>query len=240
MKSVVVVSLSVATSLFILFMTLMVVGAIMLVHFADTTPPANPDVFEPKTGMLGELKRQKNEINYGPVNLQAAKEEKDGLFANIRARRQARQQASQCQPQQVQTVYSVPQSVCATPQIIIPSEVTQIATPAIEYPQAKPQQPQAEPPFCPDGSCDQQKPIERKTTPRTEIKTGDFVCSNCRKPVIGDDWHTDWNEDGSPTTFLCKTCNAKLDEDTKAKIYVAYNARQAKLKGGTLHQEIAK
>ena len=266
MKSVVVVSLSLGTALLVFFMTTLVVGAVMLVHFADTTPPPNAKVFEPKSGMLGEIHRQKHEMEYGPVDLNKAKETKDGIIDNIRARRQARAQAycqnvqaraTYCQPAQTytQSYYRIAEPTdCNTGYSVVTPNVSvsvqpnsvgvAVSPPVIEYPSTKPQASQATPrspapPPCVDGSCRINKTT--KATPRKEAKTGAFVCSNCRKPCIGDEWHTEWNADGTPTTFLCESCHQSLDEEQRERVYLAYAARQAKHSCvGTLHQEVAK
>lgn len=234
------IALSIGTAILAFCLTCVLAAAIVVAGSISHQVHTPSKIFEPRAGAMGELSRMKNDIEYGPVNLQAAKETKDGLFANIRARRAARcaPTTTRCEPIQVvqaRPVYTQPSAV-TFPVVEIVSPTLNV--PLVEYPAAAPPPKLAPPANCPDGKCPLVKPTG-KTSARMEAKTGAFVCSNCRKPCVGDEWHTDWNADGTPTTFLCRRCNAAMDESQKVAAFERYEARQAKYVNGTLHQEIS-
>ncbi|HUP79261.1 MAG TPA: hypothetical protein VM260_11990, partial [Pirellula sp.] len=85
MSRAIVVSVSVGTGLLIVCMVLMLcvaIGAAVCIHC--TEPTRAPAIFKPKSGAIGDAERSINDLKYGPVNLDAAKEVKNGLFARIR------------------------------------------------------------------------------------------------------------------------------------------------------------
>lgn len=261
MTRTVVVSLSIGTCLLMSLAIAALSTAIILgghVAIPAASPhSAAPAPFVPKTGALGELNRLKNEIQYGPVNLDAAKEVKNGLFDRIRAVRQARL-CPPCQPapprQPAQTHYSQPIHVTTACRFVDPSDCnyTHIVADAasvraplvmqptgIEMPSVVPLATiMADPPSyspapanCPTCPRD----------PRTAVKTGSFICSNCRKSQVGK-WHTDWNASGQPITFLCENCYSFMTPQQRETAYRGYIARQTKNVGtvGLLHQELGK
>lgn len=243
-KTAVVLSVSLGTALLMLVLTCVVVVGIALsavgVH-ARTS--AKPDVFRPRTGVIGELEHELNDLQYGPVNASATREVKNGLFDRIRANRQSRcapqeraasviNQCPPCSP--MQTAYSFPlfqpdvnrsqghQSTTSSAGAI----VSQFG----EYPIATPinQIETATTKDCP--SC---------KTSRNAVKTGSFICSNCRRSQVGN-WHTDWNADGTPVTFLCESCHSIMTPEQRQRAFTAYHARQSSKTGptGLIHQEI--
>jgi hypothetical protein len=240
----IVVCLSVGSSLLVLLATGIVSTAILLSGCNLNPQPDSQMIrpFQPKTGVMGELNRLKNEIDLGPVNLDAAKEVKNGgLFARIRANRQARQQCQPCQTSQ--TVVSACQfqnapivvdpSDCNYSQTLATTSVQSIVlqSTGVEMQSVVPPK-EIEKAFAKD--C-----VTCKTTPRTELKTGSFICSNCRKSQVGN-WHTEWNDAGQPITFLCETCFHAMSPEQRDKAYRGYIARQTKTVGqiGLLHPEL--
>jgi hypothetical protein len=88
----VVISVSIGTGILLVGLVLLICASIA-VAAVGTKSPSKPllDVYRPKTGMAGEVERSINDLKYGPVNLDAAKEIKNGgLFSRIRDRRQSR------------------------------------------------------------------------------------------------------------------------------------------------------
>jgi len=179
------------------------IGAACCIYNTETN--LTQDVFRPKSGTVGDIERSINDMKYGPVNLDAAKEVKNGLFARIRDNRQSRI----CAPAQRQACSSVSQTVGVPVQsakVIVIQATGVTAPPASEYPSINP-------PDSVNGDCpkcrphvDAEKLLRKKESPRSESKTGSFICSNCKKPHVGEEWHTDWSEDGTPITFLSESC----------------------------------
>lgn len=228
----VVVSVSLGTAFLLFVLTVVVVlgTAVATVGVHSQTTQA-PSVFRPKTGVIGEIEQQINDLKYGPVNVSATKEVKNGLFDRIRANRQSRL----CQPAQQACSLVQPQAICYS-QPISPSYSYTTANPIVTQSTGFDEMPITAPinPLlgsvgdCP--SCDKS---------RAAVKTGTFICSNCRQSQVGN-WHTDWNADGTPTTFLCKRCHAVMSPDQRERAFTAYQARQfSKLShSGLLHQEL--
>lgn len=237
MKQFHVISLSIGTCLLLIAMSVFVVAGFVFATLNVHQQP-RPDMFRPKGGVIGEIESTINEMKYGKVNVQATKEVKNGLFDRIRARRQASQVCTPC-TQSTQTItYSYPAVSYATPTICYPTErylptivpVERVAV-GVEMPSALPVNPaEVETSDC--ATC--------KKDPRSELKTGSFLCSNCRKSNVGS-WHTEWSDDGIPTTFLCESCWHRLSEQQRATAYKGYIARQSKNAGvqGLLHQELS-
>ena len=217
----------------------------------NTEPNLKQDVFRPKSGAVGDVERSINDLKYGPVNLDAAKEVKNGLFSRIRDNRQARicapasQQA--CVPSQ--TVRVIDSSDCTFSNAIVQPQSYVIQATGIkpaessvikEYPAINPVEPT-------NGDCPTCRPhveveklLRKNESPRAENKTGSFICSNCKKPHVGEEWHTDWSADGTPITFLCESCYSRMSAQQRIAAYQAYASRQTKKNGKTalLHQEI--
>lgn len=239
----IIVSLSVGTAMFLAALCITCVGVTVLLTDGQQTYP-QPDVYRPRPGIAGEVQRSMNELKYGPVNLEAAKEVKrGGLFDRLRDRRQARvcPPIQQCNyVQTVPTVQSVPYQVIRT--VVDPTDCNYayVSNPIVQTGiNAAPSVPSQEYPAI--------NPLELESIncsacdPRSEIKTGSFVCSNCRKKCVGEEWHTDWSSDGLPITFLCERCYSNMTPTQRQKTYQAYVSRQARSTQSTLlHQEIAK
>jgi hypothetical protein len=124
MKQFHVISLSVGTCLLLIAMSVFVVAGFVFATL-NVHPQPRPDVFRPKGGVVGEIESTINEMKYGPVNVQATKEVKNGLFSRIRARRQCSIQQPQFQQlsQSTQTItYSYPTISYATPVVCYPAE----------------------------------------------------------------------------------------------------------------------
>jgi hypothetical protein len=265
MRQVHVIGLTCGTAFLFVCLTMCIVGAIIFSNL--DCDKKSPEMFRPKTGAMGEIENQINELKYGPVNLDAAKEVKNGLFGRIRANRQARV----CQPATSQACsqqsFPVTQS-CYVPAPPSPLQVSQVVVqPTYQptyrildpsdcnysYAVANPvlgqtivaqstgfEMPIASPinPIEPDTSPTAKDCVACKS-PRNAVKTGSFICSNCRRSQVGE-WHTDWNDDGTPVTFLCEKCHSLMTPDQREKAFTAYQARQLGKAGitGLLHQEI--
>ena len=255
MSRAIVVSVSVGTGLLIVCMVLMLclaIGATFCVQGTENN--VAPAIFRPKSGAIGDSERSINELKYGPVNLDAAKEVKNGLLARLRDNRQVRTCASvQRQvyvPVQQQVIARVQQSVCvpiqtysiaqSQPYVIHATGIQTPSTPPKEYPAVNHLESDASDcPTCrPHVEID--KLLRKRESPRSENKTGSFICSNCKKPHVGEDWHTDWSADGTPITFLCESCYSRMTSHQRIAAYQAYAARQTLKNGKTalLHQEI--
>ena len=267
MSRAIVVSVSIGTGLFIVCMVLMLclaIGATVCVH---STKPLNvPTFYRPKSGSIGDAERSINDLKYGPVNLDAAKEVKNGLFARIRENRQARAGASVsqvCVPVQqsyvpAQTVRVIDPTDCtysyaiaqSQPFVLQPTGIqlpmtfvpqpTVINKPNVEYPAVNPlESTTGDCPTC-RPNVEVEKLLRKKQSSRSENKTGSFICSHCRKPHVGEEWHTDWSEDGTPITFLCESCYSRMSSQQRIAAYQTYAARQTLKNGKTalLHQEI--
>lgn len=257
MSRVIVVSVSVGTGLLLVCMVLLLslaIGAAVCVNKDE--PNLTPDVFRPKSGAVGDIERSINELKYGPVNLDAAKEVKNGLFSRIRDNRQSRI----CAPVQTQACSTVSQTVC------VPIQAARVTHPAdctLSYAIAQPQPnviqtsgvvqpsngeyPTINPLEPVNGNCPTCRPaveveklLRKNELPRFENKTGSFICSNCKKPHVGEEWHTDWSADGTPITFLCESCYSHMSPKQRIAAYQAYASRQTLKNGKTalLHQEI--
>jgi hypothetical protein len=251
MSRAIVVSVSVGTGLFIGCLVLMLCVAIGATLCIDSTEPTMaPAIFKPKSGAIGDSERAINDLKYGPVNLDAAKEIKNGLFARIRDTRHSRI----CVPVEQQACVTV-----QTPTVIDPTDCTyshaitqpqpyEIQATGIEspsdalkeYPAINPLEPQSgDCPTC-RPSVEIEKLLRKKVSPRSESKTGAFICSGCRKSHVGEEWHTDWAADGTPITFLCESCYSRMSSQQRIEAYQAYASRQTIQSGraGLLHQEI--
>ncbi len=256
MKTFHVVSISIGTGVFLLAL-----AALLVVAFALTALELHPKSRTstlPATGALGEIEHQLNDLKYGPVNSQATKEVKNGLFDRIRQNRQSRNSRgcgapvvsqSYCSPtvsyshvQPAATCYAsyptqtriVERSDCnysyvTSNPIVGQTVVTQSAGLDPEMP--------AIGPVAANAKNDDCLPCRKSN--RNALKTGSFICSNCRASRIGQ-WHTEWKSDGTPVTFLCERCYSFMTPEQRERSYNGYLARQSKSVGiaGLLHQEI--
>lgn len=239
MSRAIVVSVSVGTGLFIGCMVLMLCVAIGATFCIDSAEPMMaPAIFKPKSGAIGDSERAINDLKYGPVNLDAAKEIKNGLFARIRDTRQSRI----CAPAQKQVcvpVQGIQATAIALPQGVY-TQTPEATTEVREYPSINPLEPQSgDCPTC-RPSVEIEKLFRKKVSPRSENKTGAFICSRCRKSHVGEEWHTDWAADGTPITFLCEGCYSRMSSQQRIEAYKAYASRQTTKNGraALLHQEI--
>lgn len=251
MKTFHVVSVSIGTGILLCLLTLVVVLSfvVAVVDVHSKTIPVAP--FRPQNGALGDIEKQINDLKYGPVNLEATREVKNGwLIDRMRSNRQARvcdspashqaicaSQSAVCQPQSQylpQSVRIVDQSDCNYSQIISSPIVGQtiVTQPAgMEMP--------ATLPINPFSASSKDDCLPCKIAQRNAVKTGSFICSNCRKSQVSG-WHTEWKSDGTPVTFLCEQCHSIMSPDQREKAYIGYLSRQSKSAGiaGLLHQEI--
>lgn len=273
----IVVSVSLGTGMMLIAMVLMICLSIALDKVIPGTQTQPVGGHRPKPGIVGEAQRTINDLKYGPVNLEAAKEVKNGgILSRIVQRRQTRSSAAN-QPNRYsndhaefccnQPVASIPKStvpiidptdcnfgyvVSGNPMVRVeatgispvqkqPVDVPQITKPSLEYPAMELEE--SKNVDCP--SCIQngvESLFRRFSNPRIESKTGSFVCSNCRKACVGDEWHTDWSEDGTPVTFLCKRCYESMSTSQRIAAYRRYVSRQVSNNGTSalMHQEISK
>lgn len=270
-KTQIVVGVSVGTGLllaamvFAISVAIVLSGAVSNAHLPVSTPPT--PVFVPQDGLMGELNRLKNDIKYGPVNMDAATEKKDGIISRIRDRVEARSQAycqnvvqsacrpvqqqSYCQPQQAVYYKSQPafvsQSIildpsdCNTSYVLSQPTTRQVIlqpTGVNEYPSVPALNRDC--PTCPKLDPDISQLFNApRVDKRNEIKTGEFCCANCRRKAVGADWHTDWSRSGMPVTFLCEACYRLMTPAQRTNAYQQYAGRQIKKSGsvGLMHPE---
>jgi hypothetical protein len=62
-------------------------------------------------------------------------------------------------------------------------------------------------------------------SPRGERKTGGYACANCRRPTVGDQWATQWTDEGTPISFLCRECWEKMTPQQRQTAYVEWYRR---------------
>lgn len=241
----VVVGFSVGTCLFLLGISFLICGALVLMHFnTQVQPQIKTPHFAGQSisDFSSQLRKEINDLKYGPVNKDATKEVKNGLFDRLRARRNAAPATvASCPPCTVVSstdctaaystalpVWSVIQNgtVSYVPVQSVTSTVASVPSQP-EYPAINPLEVESLP-TC--TNCNQD--------PRAEVKTGSFVCSNCKKPQVGGQWHTDWTEDGMPVTFLCESCYRKMTPNQHLVAYKAYAQRQSIKGESILQQEI--
>ena len=218
-----------------------------MMHFSTKEPapllhPALPGI---STGELrSQIRKEMNDLQYGPVNKDATKEVKNGLFDRLRARRNAAPATvASCPPCTVVSstdctaaystalpVWSVIQNgtVSYVPVQSVTSTVSSVPSQP-EYPAINPLEVES----LPASSC-----TTCKQDPRKEVKTGGFVCSHCKQTKVGSQWHTDWAEDGTPITFLCEDCYRKMTPNQRLTAYKAYAQRQAIKGHSPLQQEL--
>ena len=245
MKQFHVISVSVGTGILLCMLTAFVVlgSAIVIMDaHSKTSPSLVTPKFKPQNGALGEIEQQINDLKFGPVNTNATKEVKTGwLMDRIRENRQSRvsrqsvcvAQATACQPQSVSSVRVVDPTDCNFSHIVsnpVASQTIVVQPTGIEMPSTTPIHP-----------LEVSSPADCATCklPRNAVKTGSFICSNCRKSQVGA-WHTEWKSDGTPVTFLCEQCHSLMSPEQREKAYIGYLSRQSKSAGiaGLLHQEI--
>lgn len=252
-KQQIVLSVSAGTGLLAIVMCIGISVAIVLSGCEShaSYDPSQP--FIPSTGMIGEMKRQANDVKYGPVNHEAAEEIKDGLFDRIRQRRAARQGQACTHVQRVQQAACPPGyqtvPVCRpieSTTFVTSTSVASTQTRVNEYPKVSP----LTKPDCASGRCSNPDPDiaklfsadQSQANRRSEMKTGAFRCSQCGNPSVGDEWHTDWTADGTPITFLCESCYGRMSPDQRVAAYQRYAGRQLSKSGqvGLLHPETSR
>jgi hypothetical protein len=225
-RQAVVVSFSLGTMFLLLACAMMVAGAMI----AQSQREPGPIVMPPRIGPANSvLKEAIDEWKYGPVDRAKQAEVKDGLLDRLRARRQSRlcppMQASPMQTSPVQTYASITNlstmrngptevRIVCPPRVVSGENAPAVSLP--EYPAVSLDALlYLNPSDCP--SCDR----------GAELKTGVFVCSHCGKACVGDEWHTDWQPDGTPLTFLCKECYGKLTPSQRQSVLNRYLKQQA-------------
>ena len=62
-------------------------------------------------------------------------------------------------------------------------------------------------------------------SPRGERKTGGYACANCKRLTVGDQWATQWTEQGTPISYLCAECWEKLTPEQRQAAYVDWYRR---------------
>ncbi len=243
MKTFHVISVTVGTGLLLCFLTVASVAVLAAAVLSVHQKPSPSPMLRPQTGSLGEIESQLNELKFGPVNTNATKEVKNGLFDRFRANRQSRVCASPASQQSVCVSHSTvcqpqPQSIriadpadCGYSYVVanpVAGQVIVTQPTGLEMPSANPAQP-----------VQTEKDCVACKSPRESVKTGSFICSNCRKSQVGE-WHTEWKSDGTPVTFLCERCHLIMTPEQREKAYIGYLSRQSKSAGiaGLLHQEI--
>jgi hypothetical protein len=260
MSRVVVVSVSIGTGLLLVCLVVLLclsIGA--AVYFPQDPSHTASDAFKLKTGVANEAERSINDLKYGPVNLDAAKEVKNGLFDRLFQRRCSNTpvpvSSSDCE---VPTAYTEIGSVVDSIPIIISHQTDAVyieppSTPlSTTTPNVSRETPFEYPPIATPGSestnCPSCRPVpelnklfRKKESTRSESKTGAFICSHCKNPRVGEEWHTDWAEDGTPITFLCKSCYGRLNPSQRVAAYQAYVSRQMLHNGpqALFHQEVS-
>lgn len=239
MKTFHVVSVTIGTGLLLCFLTAFMVGAFVLTVVSVHQKPAPTPTFRPQHGTLGEIEHQLNDMKFGPVNIDATKEVKNGwILDRIRANRQSRvcaspaSQSAVCQPQN-QSIRVVDPTDCNYSYVVanpVLGQTIVTQSTGIEMPAAAPIHPLEESLMKDCVTCKQSK---------NSVKTGSFICSNCRKSQVAE-WHTEWKSDGTPVTFLCEHCHSIMSLEQREKAYIGYLSRQSKSVGiaGLLHQEL--
>jgi hypothetical protein len=62
-------------------------------------------------------------------------------------------------------------------------------------------------------------------SPRGERKTGGYACANCKRPTVGDQWATQWTDEGTPISYLCRECWEKMTPEQRQSAYVEWYRR---------------
>lgn len=62
-------------------------------------------------------------------------------------------------------------------------------------------------------------------SPRGERKTGGYACANCKRPTVGDQWATQWTDEGTPISYLCRECWEKMTPEQRQTAYVEWYRR---------------
>lgn len=238
-KQFVVVSCSFGTGLLTIVLASLIAAALLCQPAMERTPVLHP----PRIGPPSLLKQSFDEIKYGPVNKSAQQEVKDGLISRIREMR-SRRLEQRCEPQNTvaqnvvircppRDVVSLDGCTVGTP-VFVSEPVLYVPKKPVEYPAMSPALSPIDLFFEDCDTC-------AKKDPKSEAKTGSFVCSRCKKPCVGDEWHTYWQPDGSPLTFLCESCHQSLSPAGRQSVYSQYMKRQSKSVGDlqSLHPELS-
>lgn len=62
-------------------------------------------------------------------------------------------------------------------------------------------------------------------SPRGELKTGGYACANCKRATVGDQWATQWTDEGTPISFVCKECWERMSPAERQSAYVNWYRR---------------
>lgn len=231
----VVVSFSIGSMFLLLACSLIIGGAFLAQPGCEPNAVMHPPRLGPSNSVLKEAI---DELKYGPVNRDKQNEIKDGLLDRLRARRQARL----CPPQ-----VERPQTYANTPNVCTvingPTEVCRVCPPR-PGPETNPVSNPTPPVQYPAVSIDSlllPMPQDCPSCVRgSDVKTGAFVCSHCGRPCVGDEWHTDWQADGTPLTFLCERCYRALSPEQRQAVFERYLKSQAANPLRGLSPEVAK
>lgn len=151
-----VLHVGVGTSLLLGSLALLIIGSVMLLHSGcDEAKEPEARRLLRKGDYVGSTSSNDAaliEATYGPLNKSALGESKQGILANIRARRQAR---NQCQPCQVQSSYHQSQPQQAQPSCQ-PCQRPRYTEPVYRVPNTPAAPSDLTPlnvPSCPGGKC---------------------------------------------------------------------------------------
>lgn len=229
-KSKIVLSLSIGT-IFSLF-GLIAIGAVVLIALHASCPEAPerdkrfPNLWSPNGHVrrepapnAGSLEPRSDIDRYGPVNSGKLDEKKEGRLLDRLLHR------SECPPQTRFThpVYVESKRVCGPcPPAASPGSIANCTSCVTVAPHnAATEQPLVAPCL----NCVPKLP-DFNAAPRGEKKTGGFACTNCGAITVGDDWETEWTDDGTPVTFLCKSCWDSLNVFQRKDAYQRWVKRQ--------------
>lgn len=231
-RQAVVVSFSVGSMFLLLACSLIIGGAFLAQPGCEPNAIMHPPRLGPSHSVIKEAI---DELKYGPVNRDKQNEIKDGFLDRLRARRQARL----CPPQveRPQTYANVP-NVCTV--VNGPTEVSRVYPPRAIEPTPGPSPPVQYPAVSVDSLLLPTNSDCPSCARGTDVKTGAFVCSHCGKPCVGDEWHTDWQADGTPLTFLCERCYRALSPDQRQAVFERYLKSQSASPLRGLSPEVSK
>lgn len=61
---------------------------------------------------------------------------------------------------------------------------------------------------------------------RSDRKTGGYACSACGRLTVGDQWATQWTEEGTPISYMCRECWDKSTPEQRERAYMHWYRRQ--------------
>lgn len=60
---------------------------------------------------------------------------------------------------------------------------------------------------------------------RGDRKTGGYACAACGRITVGDQWATQWTEEGTPISFMCRECWDKSTPEQRQHAYLNWYRR---------------